>query len=430
MASREQTINSTGQLAFADQPTAGLTDHLDKTILRLCNTVLTDCVHNDLSCADANTKFCHQLRQASTADTVYLCDRYTLSIVATSSTNSDTKRCTDTEAMHQSLTTAVVDLCNCDTPRHLPKIPAQPASGKYSYTVLPLNDGALLAVIVDAELEENTIGNYYTRAVSALHGFYQTQQNRVNPQPEQSRMDCEAQVLDALQQSFRHLSYELTQHRLKILKQQIGDITITFNSCTVYNRTTEKLITGLRAIPVSQSILNKIPTAETQDSHNTPDHLSIAKNWNADMISIVDTHVLKHAIYQYKALCEKQNITRVEEVQPLVITHHPQSLSNTSYIETLRRLLEKSVIHGSRLILEAATTCGEYNVHGTGSNAPLQKLCNDFGVQILRSGQPTRPLETRGTSEFSIADEFNVPGINSSHHHSGRRSHNAKVKRA
>ena len=446
MASSEQTVNSTGQLTIADlQPAPGLTDQFDQTILRLCNTTLTDGVHNGLIGADANTKFCHQLRQASTADTVYLCDRQTLRVVATSSTKNESIKCTDTEAKHQSLTTMVADLWNCEAPLQLPKIRVHPESDKFSYTIIPLNDRSLLTVIVDSEAEESFIGNYYSQAVSALHDFYQAQQTDSNLRPQQRRMDCETQVLDSLQQSSRHLSTELTQHRLKILKQQLLDTTVSFDKCTVYNRTTEKLISGLRATLVNQSLLNQAPankaqtnkaqadqtrTDKAQNLQGASDYLSIANNWNVDLISAVDVHILAQAIYQYKVLCEKQNIARVDQVQPLIITHHPQSLSNTTYIQTLCELLEKSVIHGSRLILETVTTDVEYNVHGTATNTQLQQLCNNFGVQIMRSGKPTRQSTTSRASEFSIADEFNVPGINSSYHPSGKARHNAKVKRA
>jgi len=92
-----------GDLKIADLSQGqGLTDRYDNLLNTLCGNTSA---HGLDSSTDKATRFCHHIRHALNADTAYLCNRNSLSIVATSSSNNPQLCSDDTQELHTALTT-------------------------------------------------------------------------------------------------------------------------------------------------------------------------------------------------------------------------------------------------------------------------------------------------------------------------------------
>jgi len=156
------------------EPTRGITDSLDDVIFGLCDTSHSEIVSTGNTVIKTNdcdkptsptivhTGFCTHLRLTTNADTVYLCDRQSLSILTTTSTD----YADDTDEMHRVLTSSICNLKDCDQAFQLAEVRVFPDNAKLSFTVIPVTgqltselqaaDGRqdkYLVVIVDADEE-------------------------------------------------------------------------------------------------------------------------------------------------------------------------------------------------------------------------------------------------------------------------------------
>ncbi len=321
------------QLTVADLlPAAGLCDHLDNTILALCDTsfITPDVV------AGAE-RFCHQLRHATNADTVYLCARQSLEISTTTSDSNDINNA-DTLAIHHAIQAMVSDLGNCNVPLQIPPVRVFADCARLPVAIIPVgNNCETLAVIVDADKDYQHLNSYCTDAICAIY------QCQISPRfegfaPTTRQMQCH--VFDALNLRYSPCSDNLTARRLDMFIEDLTLVDVQFEKIMELNG-------GRKSVWGWEVVANHLATDTVPQ-----DLLHTAEQWNEQFRMHLDLHLLKKAAYRYKDVCEAENLTRVSDIKPLCLNVYPQTLQQPEYIETLRELTEKFVMHGARLVLE------------------------------------------------------------------------------
>jgi len=108
----KNNATSPGELKITDLSQGqGLTDRYDHLLMALFDTSPAENISGRST--NHNNRFCHHIRHALNADTAYLCNRNSLTIVATSSSDGTQECCDDTQEIHTSLLSMVSDLWNC-----------------------------------------------------------------------------------------------------------------------------------------------------------------------------------------------------------------------------------------------------------------------------------------------------------------------------
>jgi len=306
----------------------GLTDRFDALINNLTNAELLLGTQSELdkNSVDNSSRYCQVVRRAVNADTVYLCHRTTLDIVATSSAPCEVLPCADTEELHMRLTTTVSDLWMCEETLHLPGISVFSDSKKNAFIIVPLNN--YLLVMVDAEIEPSLLGQYYAYTLEQYFALFIDNPKGENPQSDpQSR---QTMLRDTLQERFGNSSSATRSARLETFKKALRLTNLDFRK--------------------------KVDTWHTDlDSslYNT------AALWGSEFKLALDTYCLTEAAYGYKVLCEHKNMQSFNEAPTLNITAHQSSLQSVAYIDALQQLIEQVTIHPSRLsitVLPSAST--------------------------------------------------------------------------
>lgn len=348
-------------LSIADlTPTRGLTDQFDDVLLKLCDTSL----HVLATDVSYDSRFCQHIRYALEADTVYLCNRDTLNITSSSTENSNTDACADTKALHAALLSMVGDLWNCASPIRTPDIRVYPDEPQFSYLILPINDHLL--VLVNAEANNFEPGQYFADAITSLHTLFKTDNLPTTD-------DCQQHVFDVLQSRYLNSSKQVIARRLALFHKQLRTTPINFEHGAIKSKQ-----------PLKATSVDSLQNIATQ--------------WGKHFITVLDLHLLSEASYSYKALCESTTIQKFTAARPLQLTVHSSSLQTDTYLSKLQELLECAVLHGSKLNLDIKGTLTE--------SSAFNALCQHYDVT---------PLKPRTTgSQFSIADEFSVPGVNTS----------------
>lgn len=321
------------QLTVADLlPATGLCDQFDATILALCDTsfITPDVV-------SGSERFCHQLRHATNADTVYLCARESLQVLTTTSDSNDVNS-EDTLAIHGALQAMVADLGNCDTPLQIPPLRIFADSGKLPISVIPVGDRRdILAVIVDADKNFQHLNQYCSDAVLAIYQC-QTSATFEGFAPTTRQMQCH--VFDALNLRYAPCSHGLTAQRLDMFIEDLAMVDIQFEKIM-------ELKDGEMSVWGWQAVASHLANGLVPE-----DIVQTAKQWSQQFRTRLDIHLLKKAAYRYKDVCEAENLTRVSDIKPLCLSVSPQTLQQPEYTDSLRELTEKFVMHGARLVLE------------------------------------------------------------------------------
>ena len=363
-----------GDLKIADLSQGqGLTDRYDNLLNTLCGNTSA---HGLDSTTDQATRFCHHIRHALNADTAYLCNRNSLSIVATSSSNSPQYCSDDTLELHTALTTMVSDLWNCTAPLCPPDIKVFPDEPNFSYCVVPMDtERDHLLVITNSEIDNALMGDYIACALTSLYKVF-LQANEFTP----FETALEPAVLDALHNKYKLSSQAVTKRRYEVFCSQVKESVAEFEGLTLVN---------IKDKP--DPLLTRLP-AKLYD---------IAALWDADSVetanfkATLDNHCLMESAHGYKTLCDNENLSKFSDGRSLKIRIHAETLSDYSFIETLRELTEKSVIHSSRLEFSIIP------VHGEDYSNALRSLCKRFGLPM------PHPAMTSNTPK-SIADEFDL----------------------
>lgn len=360
----------TGELRIADLSAApGLTDHFDEILLKLCDTsahVMSDVIE------DRHTHFCHHIRHTLNADTAYLCNRTSLSIVTTSSANSVHESCEDTRALHSALTAMISDLWNCKTPLSPPVIRVCADEPCYSFNIIPLDTlHDHLLVIVNAD--KTLIGDYLADALNATYEAF-LELPATMPAPSV----CASIVFDNLHTKYQISSKTITQRRLEIFSSQLKNHAVEFEGLSLASRTCKT---------------NALSTMLPESLYDTA-HL-----WGGKFKTLFDCHALIESSHGYNVLCDNENLLKFSDSRALKIRVHAESLSSPAYLGTLQELTEKSVIHASRLKLSVIPQTGKSHTDA------LKQLHERFGI-------PDSASKTPASSTHSIADEFDLMQIN------------------
>lgn len=326
------------QLSIADlTPASGLTDQYDNLLQRLCDTTTYGAIGNP-AISDINTQFCHHMRQALLGDTVYICNRNTLNIVATSSRTTTSEHCDDTDSMHNAITATVSDLWNCVDPLYMPQVAVFPDSKKLSFIVMPLPAATIdrseqLLIAVDAEVKPELVSHYFAAAVWDLYKV--VKQHKIDARKTEY---CEMQISNSLQWKFRNSSNRVTEKRLTQFKQQLKEAPVSFNDVA------------------SDSRDEKSPA--TLCMNLDPTYYAEAKLWGNDFRTALDIFCLIESCHAHKTLCENNEIIKFEASRPLLVKAHAQSFNNEDYIETLKNLLEMAVVHASKIQFDIISYTG------------------------------------------------------------------------
>ena len=360
---------STLKLTIADLvPAAGLTDRFDNAIFALCTTDFAiDGLTNSLE------RFCHQLRHASDADTVYICDRETLRILATTSAAGDTDN-TDTQNIHTALINMVSDLNRCIRPVQLPEIRVFPDEKKMTFCAIPLGSNLeRLAIIVDADASLKNINLYYADAVTAL---YRCHTNSPEQYFSPSSRQLQKFVFDELNHHYGICSTRINQRRFELFCDDLRYIDVQFEKVVELESNGEKTVWGWEVI------------ANRPDTDQFPCDLFIAaEQWTEEFRTALDLHILNKAAFRYKETCEAENLLHLDDIKPLCLSVYPQTLLQPDYIAALRDLTEKVVTHGAKLVFELSEKISLSNDNVIEHQAEL----NQFAEQLQ-----------------SLRDEFNV----------------------
>lgn len=357
-----------GELKIADLTRShGLTDRYDDLLIQLFDTTKN---RTSQLVTDSATRFCHHIRHTVNADTAYLCNRASLSLVATSSANSAHDSCKDTEALHTTLTTMVSDLWNCSSAIHLPALKTFANEAGFTYTVLPLRtDHDHLLIVVNAEIDSALAGDYLTDAMTAIFTVFL---NSKAHQPTAAM--CEAGVVDALHRKYKLSSQAITQRRLDIFSSTLKKHAVEFKGLSLVNKKDkpENLTTTLAAA-----------LYET------------AQLWGRKFTATLDRHCLIESAHGYKTLCENENLLKFSDSRALQIRVHATTLTDYTFIETMENLLHKGVVHPSKLQIDVIVQA-EIN-----HKDALKKLCERFGIPV--PGRTRREYSSK-----SLSDEFNL----------------------
>jgi len=386
-SSQSTNAADSGELRIADlAQNNGLTDRYDQTLLRLCDTsahsISHDLSHRSSGSATDNaTRFCQHIRHALNADTAYICNRHSLTVVCTSSTNSAQQTCPDTEDLHAALTSMVSDLWNCTEALCPPDIKVFADETNFSFCVLPIHtDHDHLLVISNAEIEKALIGDYITDAITSIYKAF-----LLCDQHTPAHATLESKVLDSLHKKYQHSSQCITERRHELFRIRVKGSAAEFEGLSLINikDKPEALITRL------------------------PDHLyDVAALWNSEFKATLDTHCLKESVYGYKTLCDNENLAKFSDGRSLKIRAHAETLTDSIFIESLRDLLEKGLIHPTKLQFSVVPQAN------SGANRDhteaLHNLCDQFGIP-----HPAHTAKEKITaSPVSIADEFDVMQLN------------------
>ncbi len=369
---------------FAVAP--GLTDCYDKVLINLCGTAST-CISSAIE--DSTTRFCHHIKHALNADTAYLCNRTSLSIVATSAADSAHHVCEDTQSLHTALTTMVSDLWNCQTPICPPDIRVFADESHFSYFVIPLDTAHdHLLIIVNADTDKSLISSYLADAVSNLYQVFlstgSTRPDSILPDsksPDSAQLQCS--VLDQLHSVYRISSKQVIQTRLQLFKDQLKQQAVKFSGISLVNRNT---LPGTLSTSLPESLYKT------------------AALWNDRFKIALDCHNLVESAYGYKTLCDNEKLLKFSDCRTLALKVHAASLSDPGFIETLQNLIEHAVLHASRLKLDVIPQAD------TDYTDQLIHLQQTFGITESVDNQDTPPATADHTN--SIADEFDLLSVN------------------
>lgn len=359
----------------------GLTDRYDQTLFTLCDTSacgLTQGFTQGItdSITDNTTRFCHHIRHALNADTAYICNRHSLTIVSTSSTNSAQQICSDTEEQHAALTSMVSDLWNCTEALCPPDVKVFADETSFSFCVLPIHtDHDHLLVLTNAEVEKELIGHYITDAITTIYKAF-LQCDQLTPE----HATLESSVLDSLHKKYQVSSQAITEKRHRLFCGQVQDSAVEFEGLTLIN------------------IKDKPEALAT----TLPNYLyETAALWNNKFKATLDNHCLKESVYGYKTLCDNENLSKFSDGRTLGICVHAETLTDFSFIESLTELLEKALIHSSKLQFNVVPLDDHDHTEA------LQNLCVRFGMAAPASPAPLSNASNT-VSPASIAEEFNV----------------------
>lgn len=375
MNTRDTSISPTNlasvTLTVADiAPAAGLSDQYDDAIFALCSTDFAlDGLTNSLE------RFCHQLRHAADADTVYVCDRATLRIRATTSGAGDVKNA-DTVDIHAALTNMISDLENCTKPVQLPEIRVFPDEKKMTFSAIPLGPNLeRLAIIVDADASLTHFNQYYADAVCALYRCH-------TAAPEQyfspSTRQLQKFVFDELNHHYGISSERISERRFTLFSEDLQHLDVQFEKILELQSSGQKTVWGWEVI------------ANRPNTDQFPKDLFVAaEEWTEEFRTELDLYLLKKAAFRYKEVCEAENLLHLDEIKPLCLSVYPQTLLQPQYITELRDLTEKVVTHGAKIVFELSEkiSLSSDNVIERQSELnefakQLQSLRDEFDIRI------------------------------------------------
>lgn len=358
-------------LTVADiAPAAGLSDKYDDAIFALCATDFAiDGLTNSLE------RFCHQLRHAADADTVYVCDRATLRIRATTSASGDVKNA-DTCDIHSALTSMISDLENCTKPLQLPEIRVFPDEKKMKFSAIPLGENHhQLAIIVDADASLNDFNQYYADAVGALYRCHTaTPEQYFSP----SSRQLQKFVFDDLNHRYGICSRRISECRFALFCEDLHHIDVQFEKILELESSGQTSVWGWEVI------------ANHPATDQFPKDLFIAaEDWTEEFRTRLDLTLLKTAAFRYKEVCEAENLLRVDDIKPLCLSVYPQTLQQPEYVAELRSLTEKVVTHGARIVFELSEKISLSNDNAIERQSELhefakqlQSLRDEFNIRI------------------------------------------------
>lgn len=367
------------RLTTADlKPAEGVFDAHDATIISLCdNSFVTEDITSGAE------RFCHQLRSAANADTVYLCSRSTLAVTATTSAANDVNN-EDTQAIHQALLSMVADLSRCSQAVRTPDIRVFPDQAKMTLAIVPVNTQTLV-VIADPDDPYRNITRYLADAIIAL---YHCQCDPAHEGFAPTVLEIQKYVLDALNRRYQPVSPRLAKKRLTLFADDLTALDIAFEKLIEPQPTGHPVQWGWEAVPVHPS--NHVSLEQLRMSAaEWPPHYQFQTE--------LDLCVLRKAAYGYKSLCESSNLQRFSDIKPLCINVSLQSLQQARYTNTLRELLERCVIVGSHVVFEVRESTANHSIADTlpaGSLeqivALLKELREEFGLRFLLSDKVLR----------------------------------------
>ncbi len=372
--------NSAIKLTMADlRPAQGLSEQYDDAVFALCDI---DACLQIKAAMPAIERFCHQLRRAVDADTVYLCERQSLRILAT--TSSGTVIDQDTQTIHTALTEMVSDLENCTTALQLPDIRVFPEQEKMSFAAIPVGQNVpgrspdLIAILVDADSSIRDFNQYYADAVQALFLCHTGESCDPDTNPgfelvsPPTTKQLQSFVFDELNRRYWNNSERIIERRYEMFCEDLRHVTVQFEKILELANSGQAGVWGWEVV------------ASIGDTGQFPKALFlVAEEWGEEFRTALDLHLLKEAAFRYKSVCEAENLVRFEDIKPLCISVYPQSLQQPDYITTLRDLTEKVITHGSRLVFEISEKISLSN----DSVVERQAELNDFAAQLkaLRS---------------------------------------------
>ncbi len=321
-------------LTIADlAPAAGLSDQYDDAIFALC---ATDFAIDGLT--SSTERFCHQLRHAANADTVYVFDRLSLKIIATTSSAGDVDN-RDTCDIHEALINMVSDLENCVSAVQFPDIRVFPDQQKMTFAAIPLgHTRERLAIIVDAEKTLKNFNQYYADAVRALYRCHTSSPEQYFAPSARQQQKC---VFDNLRRHYSICSKRISERRFELFCEDLQQVDVQFEKIMELDNTGQESVWGWDVI------------ANRCDTDQFPKDLFLtAEAWTEEFRTALDLHLLKKAAFRYKEICEAEDQLHLDDIKPLCLSIYPQTLQQPEYIGTLRELTEKVVTHGARLVFE------------------------------------------------------------------------------
>jgi hypothetical protein len=368
---------------------AGAFDAYDAMILALCdNSFVTD----DITAG--SERFCHQLRNTTNADTVYLCCRHRLTVTATTSAANDVNN-DDTQAIHNTLREMIADLGTCERPVKSPGLSVFPDQGKMDVSIVPVSQQSL-AIIVDADEPYKELNQYCADAITALYQCH-TAPEYEGFAPTIKQM--EKYVLDALNRLYSPVSTLLETRRFDLFTDDLNQLDVRFEKLIEPQPSGNPVHWGYAVVaehPTRKGVADQL--------------LDIALERSVTYQCAVDICVLKKAAYQYKALSESASVQHMSDVKPLCVGVSLQSLQQRAYADTLDELIERCVIAGSHLVFEVRDTPATASTPNN-RQATLQQIVNclhqlrvESGIRVMLSERALKHASL--TTLLALEPEF------------------------
>ena len=217
--------------------------------------------------------------------------------------------------------------------------------------------------------------------INSLHDYFTSSESR-------SFEKLKARVYDDLKRSYRYVSDDMYQDRLRLFASQISHLSVQFEPILKFDHETQQV-----SIYAYEALAREDSTAVTAPV----EVFQTANLWGMGFQSEVDKQLLKITLDAYEAQLRATGVA-ADDIKPLSLNVYPATLRDFEYREMLCRHLEQSeILSGHNLIMEVS----EKTVVTPGMEGEPRRQLEEYRKLVRQIGDLT------GGIRYAI-DDFGV----------------------